>query len=238
MSLPYAKRMTSLLVKYHDRILVHATGHDHHSDIRYHIGPIPEDLLEPGTLEYIQDYQGKKNETIDTFVFNNMVLTPAITSIDGTNPGFSSFEFNRAHSTLFNLEMHFLRIESTYNMTLPLPALSDPKFRFVDFYWDENFKLANLTGAGMVSFMTYLMGYSGEEELIDLLGDKAGFDPDDAAENMLIQQIYKNDGFIGDSSTRARVYCIMARGLHIDEVRDCIKNYKQTRQAVTQIFLK
>ena len=56
MSLPYAKRMTSLLVKYHDRILVHATGHDHHSDIRYHIGPIPEDLLEPGTLEYIQDY--------------------------------------------------------------------------------------------------------------------------------------------------------------------------------------
>jgi len=86
--------------------------------------------------------------------------------------------------------------------------------------------------------MTYLMGYSGEEELIDLLGDKAGFDPDDAAENMLIQQIYKNDGFIGDSSTRARVYCIMARGLHIDEVRDCIKNYKQTRQAVTLMFLK
>ena len=61
MSLPYAKRMTSLLVKYHDRILVHATGHDHHSDIRYHIGAIPEDLLEPGTLEYIEDYQGKKN---------------------------------------------------------------------------------------------------------------------------------------------------------------------------------
>jgi hypothetical protein len=124
-------------------------------------------------------------------------------------------------------------------MTLPLPALSDPKYRFVDFYWEENFKLANLTGAGMVGFMSYLMAHSGDEELIDLLGDKAGFDPDDPAENMLIQQIYKNDGFIGDSTTRARVYCIMARGLHIAEVRDCIQNYKQTTPALSlQMFLK
>ena len=231
--------MTSLLVKYHDRILVHITGHDHHSDIRYHIGLIPEDLLEPGTLEYIQDYQGKKNETIDTFVFNNMVLNPAITSIDGTHPGFSTFEFNREHKFVFDLEMHFLRICSTYNMTLPLPALSDPKFGFVDFFWDENFKLTNLTGAGMVNFMSYLMKESaGEDELIDLLGDKAGFDPDNPAENMLIQQIYKNDGFIGDSTTRARVYCIMARGLHIDEVRDCIKKFKLTSQAGPLMFLE
>ena len=134
--------------------------------------------------------------------------------------------------------MHFLRIESTYNMTLPLPALSDPKYRFVDFDWKEEFKLANLTGAGMVRFMSYLMTPPGEEELIDLLGDKAGFDPDDPAEMMLIKQIYKNDGFIGDSRTRRRMYCIMARGLHINEVRDCIKNSKQTRPALPQVFLQ
>ena len=52
-SLPYAKRFTSLLVKHHEKILLHITGHDHHADIRYHQGMIPEDLLEPGTLEYI-----------------------------------------------------------------------------------------------------------------------------------------------------------------------------------------
>jgi len=35
-TLPYAKRFTSILVKYHEKILVHISGHDHHADIRYH----------------------------------------------------------------------------------------------------------------------------------------------------------------------------------------------------------
>ena len=181
-------------------------------------------------MEYIQDYQGKKGQPVENFVFNNMVLSPSLTSNDGTNPGFSTFDYTRQSSgLLFDLQMHFLRIQSTYNLSFPIPPLTDPRYKFIDFYWEENFKLRNLTGAGMVNFMDYLMSHTGpdgEDELVDLLGDKAGFDPDKPSENTLIRKIYQSDGFIGDASTRARVYCIVSRGLHIQEVIDCIANYK------------
>jgi|LauGreDrversion4_2_1035121.scaffolds.fasta_scaffold285056_2 hypothetical protein len=119
-----------------------------------------------------------------------MLLTPSITSIDGTNPGYSTFDYNRNANILFNLDMHFLRIKSTYNLSLPIPPVTDMRYQFIDFFWEENFKLTDLTGKGMVGFMNYLMSHTGpdgENELIDLLGDKSGFDPDNAPENMLIR---------------------------------------------------
>jgi hypothetical protein len=168
-----------------------------------------------------------------------MVISPAVSTIDGTNPGFSTFDYNRENALLFDLEMHFLRIKSTYLMPFPVPPIRDPRYRFIDFYWEENFYLRNLTGKGMVNFMDYLLshkGPEGEEELVDLLGDKAGYDPDDPNEMTLIQQIYKDDGFIGDASTRARMYCIMAQGLHIQEVRECISKFNITQSLDQQEF--
>ena len=64
-----------------------------------------------------------------------MVLSPSITQNDGTNPGFSTFEYNREAKLLFDLQMHFLRIQSTFNLSFPIPPLTDPRYDFIDFYW-------------------------------------------------------------------------------------------------------
>jgi len=36
-----------------------------------------------------------KNIPVEEFAFNNMLLNPAITSLDGTNPGFSFFDYDQ-----------------------------------------------------------------------------------------------------------------------------------------------
>jgi hypothetical protein len=47
---------------------------------------------------------------LEEFTFNNMLINPALTSLDGTNPGFSLFKFDGAKEVVHSLEMHYLEI--------------------------------------------------------------------------------------------------------------------------------
>ena len=76
----YRQKFLSILVRYTEKIVIQVTGHDHHADLRFHRGMIP-DLLTVSELDsYIQLHQKWKNEPVDDFVFNNMILNPSLTS--------------------------------------------------------------------------------------------------------------------------------------------------------------
>lgn len=64
----------------------------------------------PELNSYIELYQKYKNRRVDNFIFNNMLINPAITSTDGTNPGFSIFDIDTDKGVVHQLHMHYLRI--------------------------------------------------------------------------------------------------------------------------------
>lgn len=72
-------------------------------------------------------YQMSRNQPIEEFLFNNMLLNPALTSIDGTNPGFSLFDFDKDKEVVHSLEMHYMRVGMTYNWT-DVPEITDPRY--------------------------------------------------------------------------------------------------------------
>ncbi len=59
-----------------------------------------------------------------------MIINPALTSMDGTNPGFTLFDYDNKKQKMHNLKMHYLRIRETYNKTGPLPPIDDPFYKF------------------------------------------------------------------------------------------------------------
>ena len=100
------------------------------------------DLLTVSELDsYIQLHQKWKNEPEEDFVFNNMILNPSLTSLDGTNPGFSLFDYDATKQVIHSLRMHYLRIRQTYGKMINetadnLPAITDEsyyKFKSIDF---------------------------------------------------------------------------------------------------------
>jgi hypothetical protein len=106
----YRRKFLSILVRYSDKITIQIAGHDHHADLRYHRGKIPEFLLVPELNSYIELYQKWKNQPVENFIFNNILINPAITSADGTNPGFSLFDIDTEKGVVHKLHTHYLRI--------------------------------------------------------------------------------------------------------------------------------
>jgi hypothetical protein len=43
----YRRRFLSILVRYVDKIIIQINGHDHHADLRYHKGVLPDFLTIP-----------------------------------------------------------------------------------------------------------------------------------------------------------------------------------------------
>jgi len=83
--------------------------------LRFHRGKIPSFLTIDELDSYIELYQKWKNLPVEEFAFNNMLLNPSITSLDGTNPGFSFFDYDDQSQVLHSLRLHYLRIRQTYN---------------------------------------------------------------------------------------------------------------------------
>ena len=73
-----------------------------------------------------------------------MILNPALTSTDGTNPGFSLFNYDTTKEVIHTLEMHYLILRNTYNMTV-IPNITDPAFVFerVSFLEDYGLRKVN-----------------------------------------------------------------------------------------------
>jgi hypothetical protein len=56
----------------------------------------------------MQLYSHEKGTPVEDFAFNNMLINPGLTSVDGTNPGFSLFNFDATKEVIHSLEMNYL----------------------------------------------------------------------------------------------------------------------------------
>jgi hypothetical protein len=87
-----------------------------------------------------------------------MLLNPSITSLDGTNPGFSFFDYDDKNNVLHSLRMVYLRLRGTYNDTSPLkkgeplPPISDPFYMFQDVDFSRKYGLRSLRPRGFLKF--------------------------------------------------------------------------------------
>lgn len=60
-----------ILSQFRDKIVIEACAHDHYADVRYHSsGETPK------------------------FFYHNLIVSPGVTPIDGSNPGVATFEVN------------------------------------------------------------------------------------------------------------------------------------------------
>ena len=60
----YRQKFLSIIVRYTDKIVIQVTGHDHHADLRFHRGTIPDLLTIPELDSYIDLHQKWKKEPI------------------------------------------------------------------------------------------------------------------------------------------------------------------------------
>lgn len=93
-------------MKYHKKILLEVSGHDHISDLRYNNGST---IVESGNVII-------KSKTHD-FNLHNILIAPGVTAASGQNPGYALFDLNERQGSIFaeNLNMVFLPLLKTYN---------------------------------------------------------------------------------------------------------------------------
>jgi hypothetical protein len=61
----------SILLRYHDKIVLEVGAHDHVADLRYHNSELPSAALKEVSLE-----------ASDKFYFHNLLICPGTTSVD------------------------------------------------------------------------------------------------------------------------------------------------------------
>lgn len=207
------------MVRYVDKIIIQINGHDHHADLRYHKGLIPEFLRVSELDSYMKLHSEKTGIPVEDFTFNNMLINPALTSLDGTNPGFSLFRFDATKEKVHNLEMHYLEIRKTYNLT-NVEDITNPSFVFelVDFF--EDYGVKTIDSKSLLR-LTNRLEDGGMDLMLRYITDKAGFNSSDRREQELVVKIYTEDGLIGDSFQNVRYICIQSEGLTTSEVKDC-----------------
>jgi hypothetical protein len=86
---------------YSDKILFHATGHDHMADIRY-------STTDPTTKQ-----KGDKN-------YLNKVIFPSVTAASFTNPTYSTFKYDTESSSFSDLVFTSLKITQSIGVNAPL----------------------------------------------------------------------------------------------------------------------
>jgi hypothetical protein len=124
----YTREFARILESYADRIILEVSGHEHLSDLRYSNGSV---ILNPNDLVALN-----KNSNLTGFIgpklYHNMIITPGITSFDGSNPGFITFQLNLTSQIAYDMKQIFLDIQSTYGWQKPFPPVSQWPWRVVN----------------------------------------------------------------------------------------------------------
>ena len=94
------------MMKYKDKIVFEATGHDHLMGIRYESDP---------SANYL-----------------NKILFPAVSPVSHTNPAFSTFTYDSGTKEASNLKSTFVKVSESFNMPESTPFANLPYFE-VDF---------------------------------------------------------------------------------------------------------
>jgi len=180
---------------------------------------LPNFLVVPELQSYIELYSEAKGIAIEDFAFNNMLLNPAMTSVEGTNPGFSLFNYDNEKETIHSLELNYLILRKTYNMTT-IPNIQDSGKLFQKVNFLDDYGLRKVDTKSLLR-LTERLKEGGIDLIIKYITDKAGYDSTDTLEQDLVLELYTEDGLIGDNYEGVRYLCIMSEGLTNDEVEAC-----------------
>lgn len=82
-----------------------------------------------------------------------MIINPALTSTDGTNPGFSLFDYDMNKQVMHNLKMHYLRIRETYNRTGVLPGIESDWYKFQSIDFGNKYGVRSLDPQSLLKFV-------------------------------------------------------------------------------------
>lgn len=92
-----------------------------------------------------------QKEREEDFIFNGMLLNPALTPLDGTHPGFSLFNFDENKEAIHGLEMYYLRLRRTYGLD-EVPDIDNDKVKFVNINFAKEFGIKTLTEKSFLKF--------------------------------------------------------------------------------------
>ena len=129
----FERRYFELIEKYRGKIIIEVGAHDHFADIRYH-------ATKNSTNEY----------------FHNILLSPGVTPMDGSNPGVMTFEVDLNTMVPQNLKMIFLDLDKTLGWESIPNDVSEIPVNVVDF--EKEFGLKELSGAALNEFKKKLEG--------------------------------------------------------------------------------
>ena len=191
-----------LLSEFRDNIVIEVCAHDHYADVRYH---------------------SSGNTTAKKFFFHNLIVSPGVTPIDGSNPGFGVFEVDATTFIPRNLELHFLPLEKTYGWKSIPTDISVFPFRRVEL---SQFGLTGLTAQDLSTFQN-LLSFN-DNLTYKYLVSKVGFNPADAIEFEQGMSLYVNDLQIITASKRKTYKFICQMHLSKDkaELDQCIADNK------------
>lgn len=106
----FNQKYFALLQEFHDKIVIEGVAHDHYADVRYH---------------------SSGDSVTPKYFYHNMIVSPGVTPIDGSNPGVAIFEVNAGTMAPQNLVLHFISLEKTYGWKSVPTDLSIIPFREV-----------------------------------------------------------------------------------------------------------
>ena len=94
-------------------------------------------------------YSEKIKIKIEDFAFNNMLINPSLTSIDGTNPGFSLFNYDASKQSIHSLKMLYLEIRKTYGMQA-VEDINDPAYVFEVVNFEEDYGVRRISPTNLL----------------------------------------------------------------------------------------
>lgn len=142
----------NLLLEFKDKIIIEVSAHDHYGDLRYH----------------------SNGDSSNKQFYHNLLVSPGLTPIDGSNPGVAFFEIDGTDLVPHSLKFLFLNLQTTYNLkqNTALP------FHVVDI--EKEFGLKDLTAPSLSAFKNKLE--ADDKLTYRYMVAKIGFNPDNKAE--------------------------------------------------------
>ena len=124
-------RFIEIVKKYHDRIPMEVTGHEHLSGMRTH-------SLGDGTGEQ----------------YLNKVIFPSITASTPTNPGFGTFEYDTETSKVSKLKFTYIDVDATIGYPKDTPVEELP---WMDVDFEAKFGLMDASGESIYNLAQRLL---------------------------------------------------------------------------------
>ena len=157
--------------------------------------------------------------------YHNIIINPGVTSYDGANPGYATFELDLKRQVATNLKMKFIGIEKTYGWTTPIPAFSQWPWSTLDYTTYAN--LTDLTPVNIAAFHSVLS--LNDTLLKEYLTYKIGYDPTIKEEFTKAMETYEDFGIITYDTQLTYPYkCLMSRSIFVQELKQCYNENKPT----------